>query len=554
MPSPLGIHRRSSPTVAILLGTVGLASVLTYQAWDAARSHEATARRAMRDYAAFAAWEFSLSAKEDLNSALISIFFPINYKEPLQPGERLARPAILAHAKTEKLLCPDDTRWFFRLDLPSGKLLVDGQPPSAEMQRWVRDTVLVDLKRYKKEYIYSTVAGTIDGAPCSIAYQVKFDSDWKPAAVYGFQLCLRALAEPVFAKTMKSARLLPPALTDHAPNDSLMSVTLRDGAGHQIWRTRHQFPAQYAGSVGVDHFGGLITEVRLNPHYAEKLVIGGLPSSKVPFLLVVLALTVGLALTGIHQLRREDQLARLRSDFIASVSHELRTPLAQLRMFAETLRLGRVRSEHERQRSLEIVDQEARRLSHLVENILQFSRAERQAITLCPQDEVLAPHLRAGVELFDPIARTRGVRVSLTTDESIRCRVDAGALRQILLNLLDNAVKYGPAGQEVRVTLDRAPGGESARIVVEDQGAGIPRERRDQVWEPFYRLDRDASSAVAGSGIGLSVVRELARRQGGTARIEDSRAGTRFVVDLPLCSTAGGALARGAERTAGATV
>ena len=84
------------------------------------------------------------------------------------------------------------------------------------------------------------------------------------------------------------------------------------------------------------------------------------------------------------QLRRESELARLRSDFIASVSHELRTPLAQVRMFAETLLLGRVRSEEERLRSLQIVDQEARRLTHLVENILQFSRAEREAIRLAP--------------------------------------------------------------------------------------------------------------------------------------------------------------------------
>jgi signal transduction histidine kinase len=197
-----------------------------------------------------------------------------------------------------------------------------------------------------------------------------------------------------------------------------------------------------------------------------------------------------------------------------------------------------VRSEDERQRSLEIVDQEARRLSHLVENILQFSRAERHAIKLAPTDTPLAPQISAALEAFDPIARARQVRVVTSLDEGLRGIVDAGALRQILLNLLDNAVKYGPLGQEVRVLLEPSVTRRHARIIVEDQGPGIPPERRDKVWEPFYRLDRDAQSAVAGSGIGLSVVRELARRHGGDATIEDSARGARFVVVLPLCGAA----------------
>ena len=112
-------------------------------------------------------------------------------------------------------------------------------------------------------------------------------------------------------------------------------------------------------------------------------------------------------------------------------------------------------------------------------------------------------------------------------------------MRQILLNLLDNAVKYGPIGQEVRVTLERSGDRKLARIIVEDQGPGIPKASRAKVWEPFYRLDRDASSAVAGSGIGLSVVRELATKLGGSARIEESGQGARVVVELPIRQEAG---------------
>jgi signal transduction histidine kinase len=532
--APLGLRRRSSPSIAILLLTATLAGVLAYQAWDAVKSHRATAEGALRDYAAFAAWEFSLSAKEELYQTLVSVFAPVRHEKALARNARLAPPSILAHALTKRVLCADQTPFFFRLDLPRKTMAVHGQRPSAAMERWVRDTVVADLAQYRTDWSYSTVAGNVDGNPCSIVYQVKWSSDWRPAAAYGFQLCLTGLADPSFARTMKSARLLPPSLTKNLPNDTMMSVVLRDAAGHELWRTRHQFSPEHMGEARVPYFGGLVTQVSLNPRFANNLLIGGLPQSRLPLLLGVLALTMGLALVGVLQLRREDELARLRGDFIANVSHELRTPLAQLRMFAETLLLGRVRSESERRRSLEIVDQEARRLSHLVENVLQFSRAERQAIKLCAVDEPLAAHIRAANELFEPIVRARHVRVTTLLDDAIRCAVDAGALRQILLNLLDNAVKYGPIGQEVRVILERSGDGKRARIVVEDEGPGIPKASRERVWEPFYRLDRDASSAVAGSGIGLSVVRELATKLGGSARIEDSQSGARVVVELPL--------------------
>src|SRR5918911_1272163 len=189
------------------------------------------------------------------------------------------------------------------------------------------------------------------------------------------------------------------------------------------------------------------------------------PSWRPPGLLGVLALTMGLATIGVMQLRREDELARMRADFIAGVSHELRTPLAQVRMFAETLMLGRVRSEGEQRRSLEIIDQEARRLTHLVENILQFSRAERRAVRLAPVPVELSSQLREAAEAFSPVARARRATVCTALEHGIMVVADPGALRQIVLNLLDNAVKYGPPGQTVTLGLRRD--GERARIWVD---------------------------------------------------------------------------------------
>jgi signal transduction histidine kinase len=123
--------------------------------------------------------------------------------------------------------------------------------------------------------------------------------------------------------------------------------------------------------------------------------------------------------------------------------------------------------------------------------------------------------------------------VQTALDPDIVCVVDPGALRQILLNLLDNAVKYGPLGQTVTITLRRV--GERARIIVDDQGPGIPAEHRSRIWEPYQRLDSAVAAAVAGSGIGLAVVKQLVALHGGGAWTEAAPGrGARFIVELPV--------------------
>ncbi len=227
-----------------------------------------------------------------------------------------------------------------------------------------------------------------------------------------------------------------------------------------------------------------------------------------------------------------------------SVSHELRTPLAQVRMFAETLRLGRVRSEGERVRSLEIIDQEARRLTHLVENILLFSRAERQAVRLAPRPTRLASEVREALLSFAPIASTRHIDVVQSLDDSACATVDVEAFRQIVLNLVDNAIKYSPVSGTVWVTLGVR--GDVVRLEVEDEGLGIPPADAERVWTPFFRLERDVKSAVAGSGIGLAVVRDLVSRHGGRAGVERrgrDQQGSRFFVELPRTADIGPARA-----------
>jgi signal transduction histidine kinase len=150
------------------------------------------------------------------------------------------------------------------------------------------------------------------------------------------------------------------------------------------------------------------------------------------------------------------------------------------------------------------------------------------------EETQLAPLVREVLEAFAPLAAARQVDVRVNLDDDVIADVDRGAMRQVLINLLDNAVKYGPSGQTISVGLARGEDEHSARIWVEDEGPGIPTTERGKIWEPFHRLDRDANSAIAGSGIGLALVRNLTVAHGGRVLVDDGAAGgSRFTIEIP---------------------
>src|SRR5688500_18151141 len=139
---PRGVRSRTTSLVAILMLTVALAAFLAYEAWDAARSHRATAERAIRDYAEFAAWGFSVSAKEVLYATLASAFGPTSMLDAHDLEKPLPGPAILDREKSSHLLCAQDSsRYFFRLDLRDGSFVTSGGTPAASMRKWVVDTL-----------------------------------------------------------------------------------------------------------------------------------------------------------------------------------------------------------------------------------------------------------------------------------------------------------------------------------------------------------------------------------------------------------------------------
>jgi signal transduction histidine kinase len=282
-----------------------------------------------------------------------------------------------------------------------------------------------------------------------------------------------------------------------------------------------------------ERFGGMYVRASVLPEVAADLIIGGLPGSRLPLMIGVFVLAVLLAGVAIFQLRRAQDLARLRSDFVAGVSHELRTPLAQIRLYTDTLALGRAEAEDRRAWSVDGLRRETTRLEHLVDNILQVARIAHQPKGGAAPLIDLTEAVEQAADLYRPLAARRAAIEVETIPESIAVRIAPDALRQILGNLLDNAVKYGPRDQTIRVRVARADSWVS--VSVEDHGPGVPVPERELVWEMYRRGVRAMQSEVGGSGIGLAVVRRIALAHGGHTRIEAAASGgARVVVELPI--------------------
>lgn len=260
----------------------------------------------------------------------------------------------------------------------------------------------------------------------------------------------------------------------------------------------------------------------------------------------LLALGTGSLMWRSAFLRRVNESAQLRSTFVSGVSHELRTPLTQIRMYAEMLRMGLLKTPDESARALSVIEKEAQRLSMLVDRALTFTNTgdpaalKSGAPATLPRVEIA----RAFSEARDgiaAIAAERGNVVVIAQDTTMCVRIAPDDLHQILLNLLDNAIKYGPAGQHIRVSAHRES--TLTRIDVEDEGPGVPMDEREVIWKSFSRGQNAHDSPQVGSGIGLAIVRELATAAGGrsyvTSRLPASGplsavpSGARFVVELP---------------------
>ena len=220
------------------------------------------------------------------------------------------------------------------------------------------------------------------------------------------------------------------------------------------------------------------------------------------------------------------------------MSHELRTPLALQRVFLDMLKLGRADRVEDRAWAVQSLDRETSRLTHLVEKVLRFAQFERGKLKVDPTPVDLAEEVAGILAGYRPLLASEDTTLVLDArDRDLVTAVDPEGFRHVLCNLLENAVKYGPRGQTVRVSLWRD--GETVVIAVDDQGPGVPPRDRRRIWAPFERGDAAQLSGKGGSGIGLSVVRDIVDLHQGSVTVEDAPdGGARFRVILPALGTA----------------
>jgi len=256
------------------------------------------------------------------------------------------------------------------------------------------------------------------------------------------------------------------------------------------------------------------------------------------FYLVTLVLVVSLTLFGAYLLwrdvRREIRLAEMRSNFVSAVSHELKTPLAAIRMFAETLRMGRPAEPEAKNEYLDTIVNESERLTRLLNNVLDFSKIEQGKKSYRCEMHCLAEIVRSAIRAMGYPAEQQQFQLNVQLEEGIPpVKVDRDAIEQAILNLLANAMKYSGESRDIDLRLKRANG--QAVIEVEDRGVGIEPDERKRIFEQFYRVPTSGNERIPGTGLGLTLVRHIAEGHGGAVTVESAVGrGSTFAIHLPL--------------------
>jgi signal transduction histidine kinase len=526
-----------------LLVTLGLSFWLGFQAVGAARSHRMTAEGILRDYA-----EIAVSAYSRRVQILMDRFFDEAFSEvPWRIRRGAPPPPDVMQVKLDTALmralcdCPEvrSTAAFLTLDLWNET--VASVPADFHFGEKTRAAghVREAWEALPAERIAFHTVGPNQGleSPSVLFFNASLDEsgeEGRGRAIYIIHTTFDAAAA-FFESWFNRPGILPEAVSGGQPIDSLLHLEVRTSDGHPLFVSQSSAPDLLVSTDTLSEvYGGLVLEVGVRPDAAEALVIGGLPRSRLPLLLALMILTLGVGIAAFIQIRKQQELSRVREDFISGVSHEFRTPLTQIRMFTELLADGKLQTDDERLRSTEVINREARRLTHLVENILHFSQMGRAPKTAGNIERLELQDVVGDLcEAFAPLVDAQGAMLEIEiSPPDLEVTASRSGLHRMLANLLDNALKYGPPGQTVRIRALSRDGW--VRISVEDEGPGIPVGERARIWDPYHRLERDVEGQVRGSGIGLSVVAELAQAVGGTAWVEEGRGeSARFVIRIP---------------------
>ncbi len=287
---------------------------------------------------------------------------------------------------------------------------------------------------------------------------------------------------------------------------ALEAVSLAWGAGAPT----HRYAFEHAFA---EPFSTLRVEARMDRLPGQG--VGG--ASLVVGLSALLLLLCAVGAAALYRtVAARVELAQRRSDFVAAVSHELKTPLTSIRMMAEILRDGMVPGEERRQQYYETITAESERLSRLIGNVLELARLERGTRAVQRVVGPVGPVLEQVLEILGPHARERGFTLELELDPALpEASMDRDGLLQVLLNLVDNAIKFAAAAEDKRVVLRASAQAGELVLAVRDHGPGVPAGQLRRIFQPFYRGERELTRRTKGTGIGLALVHGLVRGMGG---------------------------------------
>lgn len=374
-------------------------------------------------------------------------------------------------------------------------------------------------------------------------------------------------------------------------NDLQVLVAESGGKGSgQAWKSVRATNPQEVLAVARRLENG-VEQLRVNIHLVGADLLFARQRTRTYLFALLIAASAVAAITGFVSARRafvrQQQLGDMKSNFVSSVSHELRAPIASVRLLAESLERGRIAEPARQNEYFRFIVQECRRLSSLIENVLDFARIEqgRKQYEFEPADVVAL--VSKTVKLFEPVAGEKHVTLQLQLPEQNGAPMpepvlDAPAIQQALVNLLDNAVKHAPAGSEVTVGLDLRPWHNGHRLAtpesangafaaswiadevsvgnksihqragslanggnrpvlclwVQDHGRGIPSEEHQRIFERFYRPGSEMRRETQGVGIGLSIVKHIVEAHRGQVSVQSEPGnGSRFTITLPLSPT-----------------
>jgi len=516
-------------TFILLFAACSAAAVLAAAGIRSDIRYRASVDRALTRYAGIAAWELAEDAGDALREALRATLWPAT-RFGVVGADGFPPVDVFASVVPDMGDCPCPlpvaTRFYFRYDLSSHRVDVAGEslPPPVE----------ADLAALAGRAAADAVGlEVLLGWPVSpdgeyLALTTLPDRDGVPAAVYGAAISPAALV-PVFQLALDSAQLLPASILPRESTGRVFIVGVSDSRDVPLFTLTEGASSGYvAESELAELLGDLHVTVRLSEAGAADLASG----STTPIWLTI-ALLAGVAVlfwSVVRSVLRERELGETQRRFVAAVSHDLRTPLTQIRMYAETLRLGRTRNPGDAETYLRYIDEEAHRLTHMIENVLVL---QNNARSVDAGDVVDVGALASEeVERFRHVVGSERVEFDVSLRGSTFATAPAAVVRRVVANLLDNAAKFGPPDQTVRILVE----GDDSRVVltVGDEGPGIPPADRERVFDPFERLDTPQSRGNPGTGVGLTVVKDLIGALGGTVRITDAAAGgTSVIVDLP---------------------